>query len=296
MKIKDIVSTLRKNTIFQKHPVKFMFAVFLIKIGISQKFKIYRKHYSLHFFPTPWCRTLWIEPNYWNEQDEFFNSYVKKNDTVIDVGANIGTITLTCATKTGEGGKVYSIEPNPVVFRYLQSNIRLNNINNVKTYNNAIGNKKGTVDFSVIRSDGQSKIIEKDFVNDPIIQQGKIIKVPIISIDELKLQESEFSLLKIDVEGYEKFVLLGAKNIIKKVNCIYFEVTNKNYKKYGYSPKEIFELLILEGFKLFIISGRKIISPIKTDFNPHSENVLAIRKLDEFLKRTEYVLEEKFKN
>ncbi len=293
MGIKDVIRTSKENIIFQKHPLKFIFAVLVMKIGLSRFLKIDRKYYVLHFFPTPWCRTLWIEPNYWSEQDDFFNSYIKKDDKIIDVGANIGTITLTCAMKAGQKGKVYSIEPNPVIFKYLQSNIKLNHADNIKTYNSAIGDKKGTVLFSVIRSDGQSKIIEKEFVEDPVVQQGRKIKVPITSIDDLELKESEFSLMKIDVEGYEKFVVLGAKNTIKKVHCIYFEVVEKNYKKYGYTPKEIFDFLINEGFELFIISERKKISPITTDFNPYAQNVLAIRKIDDFLKRTKFIVENK---
>jgi FkbM family methyltransferase len=293
MAIKDVIRTSKANIIFQKHPLKFIFAVVIMKIGLSKFLKINRKLYLLRFFPTPWSRTLWIEPDYWNAQDKFFNSYIKKKDKIIDVGANIGTITLTCAMKTGPDGKVYSIEPNPIVFKYLESNIKLNHANNVKTYNYAIGDKKGTVTFSVIRSDGQSKIVEKEFLDDAIVQQGRKIEVPITSIDDLGLKESEYSLMKIDVEGYEKFVILGAKNTIKKVNCIYFEVIQKNYKKYGYDPKEIFNFLINEGFQLFIILEGNKITPININFNMDVANVLAIRKIDDFLKRTKFILEDK---
>ena len=292
MAIKDVIRTSKANIIFQKHPLKFIFAVLIMKIGLSKFLKINRKLYVLRFFPTPWSRTLWIEPDYWNEQDKFFNSYIKKNDKIIDVGANIGTITLTCAMKTRLNGKVYSIEPNPIVFKYLQSNIKLNQLKNIKTYNNAIGDKKGAVAFSVIHSDGQSKVIKKEFLDDPIVQQGRKIEVPITSIDNLELKELEFSLMKIDVEGYEKFVLLGAKNTIKKVNCIYFEVSTKNYKKYDYSPKEIFDFLINECFQLFIILEGNKITPIKTHFNQYIANVLTIRKIDDFLKRTKFILED----
>ena len=71
---------------------------------------------------------MWIEPDYWSEQDDFFYSYIQKNDKIIDVDANIGTITLTCVMKTGKEGKVYSIEPNPVIYKYLQNNIKLNHM------------------------------------------------------------------------------------------------------------------------------------------------------------------------
>ena len=289
MKIKEIITSTKNNNVFQKKPIKFLIAIFLMKSGLSKFFIIKRKNYKLCFFPTPFSRTLWIEPDYWEDQDEFFISYVKKGDKIIDIGANIGTITLTCSKKTSNEGQVYSIEPNPNTFKFLEKNILLNKVSNVKLFNYAVGDKSGLVDFSIIRSDGQSKIIENEFINDPVVLKGKKIQVPVISIDNLIKDESIFSLIKIDVEGYEKFVIQGAKNIIKNTKCIYFEVVEKNYKKYGYTAKEIYDLLQSYGFQLFLIKERSIVQ-ISVSYKTYATNILAIRDVDDFLSRTGYIL------
>ena len=289
MKIKEIITSTKNNNVFQKKPIKFLIAIFLMKSGLSKFFIIKRKNYKLRFFPTPFSRTLWIEPDYWEDQDEFFISYVKKGDKIIDIGANIGTITLTCSKKTSNEGQVYSIEPNPNTFKFLEKNILLNKVSNVKLFNYAVGDKSGLVDFSIIRSDGQSKIIENEFINDPVVLKGKKIQVPVISIDNLIKDESIFSLIKIDVEGYEKFVIQGAKNIIKNTKCIYFEVVEKNYKKYGYTAKEIYDLLQSYGFQLFLIKERSIVQ-ISVSYKTYATNILAIRDVDDFLSRTGYIL------
>ncbi len=55
-----------------------------------------------------------------------FKKTIKKGDTIVDLGANIGYFTLLAAKLTGREGKVYSFEPEPKNYNYLLKNIKLN--------------------------------------------------------------------------------------------------------------------------------------------------------------------------
>jgi protein-L-isoaspartate O-methyltransferase len=69
------------------------------------------------------------------ESDTFnmstFESEINIGDTVLDVGANIGMYTLSAAKIVGDSGKVYSFEPDPIVFSNLKKNVVMNNHKNV---------------------------------------------------------------------------------------------------------------------------------------------------------------------
>ncbi len=261
---------------FRKHPIKFICAKLLMRLHISKFFLIDRKNYSLRFYPSSYSRALWIEPNFRLDQEFFYQNYLKKGDTVIDIGANIGTITITSAIKVGSTGKVYSVEAHPKIFQYLKGNIKQNNLTNVELFNFAVGDKTGSVSFSDLASDGQNKIIDD--------KTGS--KVSLVKIDDMNIDETSIDLFKIDVEGYEKFAFLGSENILKKTLCVYFEAVPKHYENYGYSFFDIYNILNQHDFKLFRFLENKKISPISQDYISQNEDLLAIRNTNDFINRT----------
>ena len=261
---------------FRKHPIKFICAKLLMRLHLSKFFLIDRKNYTLGFYPSSYSRALWIEPNFRLDQEFFYQNYLKKGDIVIDIGANIGTITITSAIKVGNTGKVYSVEAHPKIFQYLKGNIKQNNLTNVKLFNFAVGDKTGSVMFSNLASDGQNKIIDN--------KNGS--KIPLVKIDDMDIKESSIDLLKIDVEGYEKFAFLGSENTLKKTACVHFESVPKHYENYGYSFFDIYNILNHHNFKLFRFLENKKISSISHDYIPQNEDLLAIRNPDDFINRT----------
>lgn len=274
------ISEYWKNSLSQKNPTKFIISKILIRLKISKYFTINQDGYKLRFFPSALSRLLWIDPNEPHTASIFFSDYLKEGDAVIDIGSNIGTVTLQSSVKVGSSGKVYSIEPNPKIFDFLLDNIRFNNKDNIKTFNTALGDSDGEIYFS-------DKI--SDVVN-TIIQNGSGIKVKITTLDKLFPKDDVIDLLKIDVQGYDKFVFLGSKNILKKTKCVHFPVIREHYQNFGYDYKEIFEFLKNSGFELYGFSQDRKIWNLDQDYTPNDEDLLAIRNIDDFIFRTGYTI------
>lgn len=125
------------------------------------------------------------------------------NGSYIDVGANIGNHSVFFS-KFCNSKKVISIELDEKIYNVLNENVK--NLNNVTTMNIGVGEKFKKVKISDIDKTnvGMTKIVGDD---------GDII---VDTLDNLLKDIDDISLIKIDVEGYEKNVLLGAKNIITK--------------------------------------------------------------------------------
>jgi len=259
----------------------------LIKLKTSSLFKIKQKDFDLRFYPSSMSRILWVDQYLaekpYGEEQEFFRRYLRPNDIVIDVGANIGFFTLIFSTIVGRTGKVYAIEPHPRIYKYLQGNLDLNSVENVRTFNLALGSKSGTVKFSDRKGDDRNSVITT----------GAGITVPQKSLDQLGIEDESIALLKIDVEGYEKFVIEGAGQILKNVRCIYFEVIERHFSKFGYKLEELLNILVNYDFKILEISANKASRPPPFHYLRFSNNLIAVRDINAFLKRTNFLFSAK---
>jgi FkbM family methyltransferase len=266
----------------KNNPLKFLCAKILIRLHLSTFFTINRGgHYLLKFFPSAYSRALWIDPTFRIKSEEnFFRDYLIQNDNVIDVGANIGTITLTCAKAIGKYGRLLSFEAHPKIFSYLKGNIQLNKLQNIDIHNIALSNENGFVNFSDAVSDGQNKILKN----------SSGIKVPSKKLDDFNFFENKISLLKIDVEGFELNVFKGSEKTLGSTNCIYFECVERLYQNYGYSFNDLFDFLINHDYKIYKFIQKQIKEISKSSKLQESQNLLAIKNLEEFLQRTNYEL------
>jgi FkbM family methyltransferase len=142
-------------------------------------------------------------PGLLNFQSDLLNesySLVKKFNLCLDVGANYGLISYQLSKKFN---KVYSFEIENNVRECLKQNVKKFNLNNVKVFDFGLGEKEKNV--SVIGKDSFDNHIDENIVkNDCLIK----------TIDSLNLNECDF--IKIDCEGYEPYIILGAMNTIKK--------------------------------------------------------------------------------
>ena len=92
-----------------------------MRTGLCRFLLLKQKNYVLRFFPTPFLRELWIDKEYQHTANIFFSDYLQFDDAVIDIGANVGTVTLESAVRVSSKGRVYSIEPNKKIFKCNQA-------------------------------------------------------------------------------------------------------------------------------------------------------------------------------
>lgn len=133
-----------------------------------------------------------------------FAKHVKPGSTVIDAGAHIGIHTVTLAKLVGRRGRVYAFEPQRKVYRELVFNLRLNNIENAVPLRYALGNTTGLIEMDppVAGNEGGT----------PVGHGGD--RVELRTLDSFGLKN--VSLIKIDVEHHEDFLLEGAQLTIAR--------------------------------------------------------------------------------
>ncbi|MHA1291722.1 MAG: FkbM family methyltransferase [Promethearchaeota archaeon] len=143
--------------------------------------------------------------------DQYNYSQLKPGITIVDIGAHIGTFTLSAGLKIGEKGKIIAIEPEAKNFNQLIKNLELNKIENVVPVNIAISDFNGKANLFIdIGSQGHSLLY----------QDSSIYQVPVgVKTLDALLQElsiDNVDLLKIDAEGAELNILKGAKKTLIK--------------------------------------------------------------------------------
>lgn len=147
--------------------------------------------------------------------------------TVIDVGANIGQFTIA-AVNIFNGTKIHAFEPLPDCAEKLRK--LTSNFPDIVIHNLAIGNRKGNSDFYVNAYSQASSLMRLDKRNCEQFKKLMEIKTIRIEVDTLdaifknKLMEKPV-LLKIDVQGGEKFVLDGGRETLKQVDHVLLEMS-----------------------------------------------------------------------
>lgn len=150
-------------------------------------------------------------------------------DTVLDIGAHIGSLTVPMARLIGPEGTVYAFEPQRKIYRELVHNLKLNKLTNAVPLRFALSSKTG--------------IIEMEPASAHVGKGGDEVEAR--TIDSFGF--SDVSLMKIDVEGHEAKVLAGAEKTIRALHpMIIIEIWAQNrqvvgriLEGYGYSVRKI---------------------------------------------------------
>jgi FkbM family methyltransferase len=141
-------------------------------------------------------------------------SLVSKTSKVIDVGANRGTYAFPLSKRIAKHGNLYLFEPIPSLYDYLKKGFSKKRF--VKVFQLGCGAQSGKATIKIPNNFGRLGLGSGSLVN--TFLDFKKLDIEILRIDDLNLTGIDF--IKIDVEGYESFVLDGAIETIKKFRPI----------------------------------------------------------------------------
>ncbi|MGH9946968.1 MAG: FkbM family methyltransferase, partial [Pyrinomonadaceae bacterium] len=227
----------------------------------------------------------WETPEISGERD-FILSFVEKFNApvVIDVGANIGnySIMLKSASSTT---KIFAFEPHPTTFKKLEMSAEKYDFTAI---NAACGSE---ISVGTLYDHGNANLetgtehasLVKNVIEEVHSVDAKTWSVNITTIDSFVKKEeiTRINLLKIDVEGGEMNVLLGAIESIKDqlIDLIHFEFTEANTVSRVFM-KDFYELLADFTFYRMLSDG---LAPLGQYYSLSAEifgyqNIIAVRK------------------
>lgn len=159
-------------------------------------------------------RSLELYGEYGEGEVALFRQLVRPGDTVVEAGANIGTLTLPLARMVGPAGRVHAFEPQRLVHQLLSANLALNAIETVDAVRAAVGAIAG-----VTRVPATSYSAKANF-GGVAVGEGEGESCPVVPLDTLGLQTCAF--IKVDVEGAEAEVLAGATATIRALRPVLY--------------------------------------------------------------------------
>lgn len=210
-----------------------------------------RDGYVLPFFASSnVALTYWVVPDLADPTEAFLRTALVPGAVVVDVGANVGTVSALAAGLVGPSGRVLAIEPHPTTFGSLRRTIEANALTNVTCVEVACGSGSGTTLLTdERRKDDNNRV-------DALGASRAGTSVWSTRLDELLAAHGidQIDLVKIDVEGYEGAVLRGLGAAISRVGAFHVEVIETNLQRYGDTPSSIIALLQDHGFACFEVA------------------------------------------
>ena len=208
-----------------------------------------------------------------NDEFEFLSTMHLENGAVMDIGASYGLWSLLLAKRFPDR-QVYAFEPNPYVVPYLKANIDKNSAKSINIYPCAVSAKSGEISFEAKR---------KGSYTSHMILSGateEATRVTAFSIDDFVSLKGvgQIAFVKIDVEGFETEVLIGAEKCLceKKIRIIFMEVCPALTIFAGYDPEKPLAMLEDAGYSWRRIEGDKLLPVTSKDIkNVDLENWVA---------------------
>jgi FkbM family methyltransferase len=167
-----------------------------------------------------------LNQKYWGLKDiEIISKIIeykckKKNKIVFyDVGANIGTHSIALSNIFKNKIVIRAFEAQSNIYEMFNQSIRINNLNNIELYHNAVSDKNNEIikidlpDYSKHNNFGGLELF-KPFQNSDNAQMQKSGIFEDVKTIKLDIFNEEVDFIKIDVEGMENLVLKGSKNLI----------------------------------------------------------------------------------
>jgi FkbM family methyltransferase len=183
---------------------------------------------------------------------------LRRGDRVIDVGGNIGMITLLLAKAVGRAGLVQTFEPNPACQHRLRSVLALNGIDWVDVHPYGLSDEAASLQLTVVNDHsgvGTFAPIPSEHesaVTDRVVTQVRR------GDDVLQRDPRAIKLIKIDVEGFEARVVSGLRRTLERHRpLVVMEIVDSHLRRAGASAQELVELMQSLGYRAHALGLRR---------------------------------------
>lgn len=179
---------------------------------------------------------------------------ISDNDIAFDIGANIGITSMWMSKKSKQ---VYAFEPEAKNLSRFKHNIYINGIENVRIIDKAVTFESARVCFNLYESYGHHSLSSSHLTT----PRG-VVSVDAVSLSDFCRAEdiNIIDLLKIDVEGFEYEVLLGAEELLanNRIKFIIFEHSPVLLRKQGRDMRQVIDLLFKYGYTIYRLNHEQI--------------------------------------
>ncbi len=189
---------------------------------------------------------------------------LKKGQTVLDIGANLGFYSMLSRSIVGPTGKIFSFEASKDNVNLIDMSINENKFENITVIHAAISDKTGQEGCLYVSPYYNSEHSLFDYHYSSGKNMGKKTIIPLETIDHFLENKAEnnnmnVDIIKMDIEGSESMALEGMKNTIKYNDEITLitEFWPQGFKNCNREPKEFLESLDSFGFKISHIDEYK---------------------------------------
>ena len=211
-------------------------------------------------------------------ETNYFNKHIESDFICMDIGGNIGYFSMLMA-KNAKAGCVHIFEPIELNASLLKVSAELNQYKNLTLNQCAVGDEDGEVLFSQSLDSAYSSIID---TNRKVLD--KVYSVPLVKLDSYIEQVGlpRVDVLKVDVEGAEEMVILGASKLLNDLNrrpkFILMELYDGNLNAFNSSVDSVIAKMNQFEYDPFVIDNNSLIRPFSIEMKANYYNVLFIPK------------------
>jgi FkbM family methyltransferase len=211
-----------------------------------------------------------VRPSYRDDPDiivrndarqlEYFAENIKRGETVIDVGGNVGQYAVLFGSLVGPAGKVISFEPDRDFRALLERNVAINSLESrVKVEPLALFDTMGTHTFYSRNGDSMSSLERAGFGTNADLDDIRETTVHTIPLDDYLVSAglSDPDWMKIDAEGAEINVLRGASRALHGKTKIVCELHPYAWESFGTSFTELKTMVAQAGRRITLLDGTR---------------------------------------